>query len=279
MYVVNGKYRILTLTKEQKRRLKGHSKDGALAPTPASTSVIPEYTSPIDCACVIHGTGYDWKYVDNLYSMLSRNLSRPIKLHVYTEASRPVPSPSIKHELIDWQISGPKQAWWYKIQLFNSEHHRGPLLYFDLDTVIVKNIDWVWQSKLRHFWAVKDFKHLWRPMYQSINSSIMWWDTTQFDWVWRNFLELNLAQTVKRFHGDQDYINSVITEQQRRYFNPEWVKSWRWQCLDGGYDFKRRIWATPGSGTNIKDNTTILVFHGNPKPHEIQDPVIKQFWS
>lgn len=277
MYVVNGKYRILTLSKEQKRQIKGHSKDNPVIGLPATES--PTYTAPIDCACVIHGTGYNWQYVDNLYSMLSKNLSRPVRLHVYTEATRTVPAPYIKHELTDWKISGPKRSWWYKIQLFNSEHHRGPLLYFDLDVVITKNIDWIWQLKLRHFWAVKDFKHLWRPTFQSINSSIMWWDTTQYDWVWRNFLELDLGQTMKRFHGDQDYINSVITEQQRRYFNTEWVKSWRWQCLDGGYDFKRRIWKTPGSGTNVKDNTAILVFHGNPKPDQTQDPVIKQFWN
>ena len=276
MYVVNGKYRILTLSKEQKRLLKGHSKDN-----PVIESLVPAistYTAPIDCACVIHGNGYDWRYVDNLYSMLSRNLTRPVRLHVYTEAGRPVPQPYIKHELIDWAISGPKKSWWYKIQLFNSEHFQGPLLYFDLDVVVTKNIDWVWQSKLRHFWAVKDFKHLWRPMYQSINSSVMWWDTTQFDWVWHNFLDLRLEQTLKRFRGDQDYISSVITEQQRRYFNTDWVKSWRWQCLDGGYDFKRRTWISPGSGTTV-DNTTIMVFHGNPKPHETQDPVIKQHWQ
>ena len=273
MYVVNGKYRILILSKEEKRRLKGHSKGDENPPA------MLEFTSPIDCACVIHGTGYDWRYVDNLYNMLSRNLSRSVRLHVYTESSRPVPAPYIKHELIDWAISGPKQSWWYKVQLFNSEHYRGPLLYFDLDVVIAKNIDWIWQLKLRHLWAVKDFKHLWRPAHQTINSSIMWWDTTQYDWVWRNFQDLSLAQTMKRFHGDQDYINSVITEQQRRYFNPEWVKSWRWQCLDGGYDFKRRTWLTPGSGTNINDNTAILVFHGNPKPDQVQDLVIQQHWQ
>jgi hypothetical protein len=279
MYVVNGKYRILILSKEEKRRLKGHSKAGPVSlPTESADNVL-DYASPIDCACVIHGDRYDWKYVDNLYSMLSRNLSRPVRLHVYTEGNRTVPAPYIKHELTDWKISGPKQAWWYKVQLFNTEHHRGPLLYFDLDIVITKNIDWIWQLKLRHFWGVKDFKHLWRPMHQSINSSIMWWDTTQFDWVWKNFLDLNLEQTMKRFRGDQDYINSVITEQQRRYFNPELVKSWRWQCLDGGYDFKRRTWLTPGSGTNINDNTAILVFHGDPKPDQTQDSVIVKNWK
>lgn len=279
MYAVNGKYRILILNKEEKRRLKGHSKSDPVALSTTLSNSVPNYSSTIDCACVIHGDRYDWKYVDNLYGMLCRHLSRPVQLHVYTESHRPVPAPYVKHELTDWNIGGPKQAWWYKVQLFNTEHHRGPLLYFDLDTVITKNIDWIWQSKLRHFWAVKDFKYLWRPMYQSINSSIMWWDTTQFDWVWNNFLELDLAQTMKRFHGDQDYINSVITEQQRRYFNTEWVKSWRWQCLDGGYDFKRRVWLTPGSGTNVTDNTAIMVFHGDPKPSQIQDSVIQEHWQ
>jgi hypothetical protein len=278
MCVYNGKYRILTLSKEQKRQLKGHSKDGPVVVAPTCLET-PTVTTPIDCACVIHGNKYHWQYVDTLYNMLSRNLSRPVRLHVYTESNRTVPTPYIKHELTDWNITEPKQAWWYKVQLFNTEHHRGSLLYFDLDVVITKNIDWIWQLKLRHFWAVKDFKHIWRPMYQSINSSIMWWDTTQFDWVWRNFQELDLAQTIKRFHGDQDYINSVITEQQRRYFNTDLVKSWRWQCLDGGYDFKRRMWKSPGSGTNINDSTAILVFHGDPKPDQTQDLVVIKNWK
>jgi hypothetical protein len=242
------------------------------------STVVQPLEGPIDCACVIHGDGYSWNYVEKLYSMLNRHISVGVRFHVYTEHHRPVPEPWIKHPLIDWGISGPKKSWWYKMQLFNPEFHRGPLLYFDLDTVITKNIDWIWQLPLKYFWTVRDFKHLWRPMYQSINSSIMWWDTTQFDWVWRNFQDLDIAQTIKRFHGDQDYLNSVITEQQRRYFNTDWVKSWRWQCLDGGYDFKRRVWKSPGSGTNIKDNTTILVFHGNPKPDQITDPVIVQHW-
>jgi hypothetical protein len=74
-----------------------------------------QYNQVIDCACVIHGTGYDWIYVEQLRNMLSRNLSREVRLHVYTEASRSVPAPYIKHELTDWGISGPKRSWWYKI--------------------------------------------------------------------------------------------------------------------------------------------------------------------
>ena len=101
-------------------------------------------TSPVDCACVIHGTGYDWIYVERLYNMLSRNLPNGIRFHVYTEHDRLVPAHMIKHVLTDWpEISGPKRSWWYKLQLFNSAHHQGNLLYFDLDTVILRDISWI----------------------------------------------------------------------------------------------------------------------------------------
>ena len=77
----------------------------------------------IDCACVIHGNGYDWIYVDRLYSMLKRGLSNDIRMHVYTEANRKVPEPYVKHELKEWAgVSGSKKSWWYKMQLFNPEN-------------------------------------------------------------------------------------------------------------------------------------------------------------
>ncbi|CAB4138114.1 hypothetical protein UFOVP328_307 [uncultured Caudovirales phage] len=235
-------------------------------------------TQPVDCACLIHSDGYGWQYVDKLYSMLTRHLSRPVNLHVYTEESRPVPAPYIKHSLIDWGIQGPKKSWWYKIQLFNKQFHSGPLLYFDLDTVIVNNIDWLPQLNLRYFWTIRDFKHLWRPTHQGINSSVMFWDTEQFDWVWHGFMQNSIHQNMRRYPGDQDYLSDTIFQPRLRYFAESWVQSWRWQCLDGGYNFKQRAWKTPNSGTDIPDTTSVLVFHGHPKPHEIQDPTVVKHW-
>lgn len=240
--------------------------------------ILTDTTMPLDCACVIHGTAYDWSYVDKLYSMLCRNLSRPVKLHVYTEASRPVPAPYIKHELDDWGISGPKRAWWYKMQLFNTVHHAGPLLYMDLDVVITGNIDWIWQGNTHYFWAVKDFKYLWRPTHVGINSSVMWWDTQRFQYVWHTFCKNDRRTMFLKYHGDQDFITNTVDQQAQRLLNQEQVKSWRWQCFDGGYDFKKKQWKTPNSGTGIDSKTSVLVFHGNPKPHEVQDPTIDQHW-
>lgn len=240
--------------------------------------MVETITTPVDCACVIHGTAYDWTYVERLYSMLNRHISRGIRLHVYTEESRPVPSPMIKHTLTDWGIKGPKLSWWYKMQLFNKDNFQGQLLYFDLDTVIVDNLDWLVNLPKQQFWAVRDFKHLWKPHFAGINSSVMYWDTNQFDFVWRKFCTENFNTVIAGYHGDQDYISDAIPIAQRRFLPEEKVKSWRWECLDGGYNFKKRRFFLPGTGTKPPKNTTILVFHGNPKPDKITDSYIQSHW-
>jgi hypothetical protein len=184
----------------------------------------------------------------------------------------------IKHALTEWSIVQPRRAWWYKMQLFNTEHHAGPLLYFDLDTVIVGNIDWIWQQPTAYFWVARDFKYLWRPNYTGLNSSIMWWNTQQYRQVWDTFVQQDLTTVMQKYHGDQDYISAVISQKQRRLLDQSRVQSWRWQCLDGGYDFRKRCHRLPGSGTTVGDSTSVMVFHGNPKPETQDDPVILTHW-
>ena len=94
--------------KEIKRAAKA-AKRAAAEPEPIVVELDPN--APIDCACVIHGDVYQWHYVDTLYSMLTRNLSRPIRMHVYTEHDRPVPPHMIKHVLTEWPgIQGAKKS-------------------------------------------------------------------------------------------------------------------------------------------------------------------------
>lgn len=241
----------------------------------APTNMTP---SIIDCACVIHGDAYSWIYVERLYNMLKRHLTRDIRLHVYTEAERPVPAPMIKHALPTWGIHGPKRSWWYKMKLFDFSEHCGPLLYFDLDIVIVNNIDWICELPPAWFWTVQDFKYIWRPRSQTINSSIMWWDTRRFSQVWENFQQQDLQKVIKQYRGDQDYLNQVLQNSQVRFLDPERIRSWRWQCLEGGFAVNRRLKVTDFK-TMLPLNTDVLVFHGYPKPHEIKDPVIQQHWT
>lgn len=232
----------------------------------------------VDCACVIHGQGYDWRYVDTLYHMLKRHLP-DVRLHVYTEHARSVPEPYIKHSLIEWPgIAGPKKAWWYKVQLFNKQEFSGDLLYLDLDTVITGNLEWITQLDTRYLWAIRDFKYLQTPHKTILNSSVMWFNVNQCSHVWDTFQTQDVSLTTRRYPGDQDYIQATLGVNRYRLFPENCFQSWRWQCVDGGYNFASRTHNTPGTGTAIAPGTSVVVFHGNPKPHTIKDPVIQELW-
>jgi len=239
----------------------------------------PQPNAPVDCACVIHGDVYNWNYVDILYSMLSRNLSREIRMHVYTEHDRMVPPHMIKHVLTEWPgIRGSKKSWWYKMQLFNPAHHSGQLLYLDLDTVIVNNLDWITQLSSTHIWAIRDYRTLWKPKFQGINSSVMYWHTEKFAYIWTEFSQQDVLRLCAKYHGDQDYLTAVLKPNQRRFFPEKSALSWRWQALDGGLDPIKRTHLTPGAGTRFGPETSLLIFHGQPKPDQVSDSEIKNHW-
>jgi len=236
----------------------------------------------IHCACVIHDVAYDWSYVEKLYNGLTKYLTPQVVMHVYTEADRPVPAPFIHHRLQEWPgLRGPKQSWWYKIQLFNPEHHTGKLLYFDLDTVITGNLDWICQQKPGFFYAVRDFRYLFRPARYTMNSSVMWFDVEQFKDLYYRFQPesvTNPTHIARRFHGDQDYIHATLAPKQLRFFDQTKIRSYKWEIRSGGYNFKTRKPVDP-KAPSVIDDVSVLVFHGKPNPHEaLDDPVILQYW-
>jgi hypothetical protein len=233
----------------------------------------------IDCACVIHGTGYEWEYVEKLYNMLTRMIPAGIRFHVYTEHDRSVPPHMIKHVLDDWGVSGPKKSWWYKMQLFNPEHFSGNMLYLDLDVVIIRELTWMTMLSTDYFWTIKDFRYLQTTRSSTINSSAMWFNVEKFSWVWNEFQKSNILENIKRFPGDQDFLNHVLDVNQRRFFEDRYFESYRWQCQDGGYDFQRRVHRRPGIGIRVGADTSVIVFHGKPKPHQVSDVVINDYWK
>lgn len=243
-----------------------------------ATSPVNEPLTSVDVACVIHSTGYDWVYVDRLYNMVRRNLSCPVRFHVYTELERSIPEHMIKHALPDLGLAGPRQSWWYKIHLFNLEYHRGPILYLDLDVVVANRLDWILSLPLGYFWGIRDFKHIWKPTTTALNSSVMWFDTRLYSHVYQSFADKNLRQLTQQYKGDQDFIDATLAAGDKRYFDIQRIKSWRWQVLDGGFNFKTRNHHNPGTGPTIDEYTSVIVFHGHPKPHQVVDPTIQRLW-
>jgi len=234
----------------------------------------------LDCVCVIHGDRYDWRYVENLYAMLSRHIAAGVRLHVFTESQRSVPGHMIKHTLEEWpEISNGRRAWWYKMQMFDPRLALGQVLYLDLDVVICGSLDWVLELDTTYFWAIHDWRRLWKPQWSGINSSMMYWDSSRWPQPWTRFRDLGLGEAIKRFHGDQDLLNATLPGNDVQYFPDHAVRSWRWQIHDGGMDARTRRYARPNAGSVVAPDTSVMVFHGRPKPHEVDDALIKEHWN
>ena len=85
-------------------------------------------------------------------------------------------------------------------------------------------------------------------------------------------------ETLKNLSGIlMDNLN--INRENVRFLDENRIKSWRWQAKDGGLNFKtKRSWR-PNAGTVLPPNTSVLIFHGTPKPHEVKDTWVKENWK
>jgi hypothetical protein len=236
-------------------------------------------TQPLDCVCVIHGDFYDFRYVEILYSMLKRQLIGQWRFTVFTESERSVPDYMRKIPLEQWSgVTGRRSAWWYKMQIFDPQHGLGQVLYLDLDVVIIKSLAWILELDPRYFWTLRDFRYLWNTSWFNMNSSLMYFDHQLFAGVYQEFCQQGLDSIRSRHSGDQDWLQSVIPTSQKRFVETARVQSWRWQTWEGGIDTRTKKTKRPGSGAVIDPNTAILVFHGQPKPHQIDCTFVTQHW-
>ena len=91
----------------------------------------------VNVVCVNWGTKYSTEYVVRLYQMVKKNTTHKFEMFCLTD------NPDIYPD----GITGVKlktgfEGWWNKMQLFRDDMLPvGEYLYFDLDVVIVANID------------------------------------------------------------------------------------------------------------------------------------------
>jgi hypothetical protein len=107
---------------------------------------------------------------------------------------------------------------------------------------------------------------------------MMWFNVSTYSHVWQQFVASNVEKTSRRYPGDQDYLAQTIDRRHQRFFEDQYFESYRWQCLDGGFDFQKRRYRCPGAGVEVKGDTAAIVFHGRPNPHESTDSLIVKHW-
>ena len=211
----------------------------------------------LNVVCVNAGNylGRGVEYVRVLNDMVRRNLLEgyPGRFIVFTDEDgdygpnievRPLPVPGL-------------EGWWNKLSLFKAgvfaDGER--VLYLDLDTVITGRLD-----------AVADYSGdfaILRDFYRSygLQSSVMAWRVTpKTQDIWMYWVRASMPQIIG---GDQAWIEHAYTG-----------KPDVWQDIlpDSFVSYKVSRGIPP-------EKASVVVFHGNPRPHEVPSGWVPAVWK
>lgn len=203
----------------------------------------------LNVVCVLKSGGdFTGEYVDKLESMLKRHLTVPFLFVPMTDERRcGKPGLLVK----GWP------GWWSKIETFRIE---GPCLYFDLDTVIVGNIDELAHGILSNpdesFYMLRKFRQA-----AGMNSGIMAWTG---DWKWLHD-EFKIDSCPKYHRGDQEYIYFKLMQKEVKVRTIQ-------EHLPGIVSYKRHCRG------GLPDGARVVCFHGQPRPTEVKAAWMQEHW-
>jgi len=230
----------------------------------------------ISILCVRFGTRYGREYVEKLRNMVSRHCSLPYEFVCLTDDPTPVEGV----RLIVQPNAGYSRAWWHKIHMFDpSLPLQGRILYFDLDVVIINNIDKLIENAGDDFYGILDFNRKFHKSYRSLNSSMLSWKHDIQNNIWTEFIKDKTA--AQKFYGDQDWIwrycKNII-----RFWPNEWIQSYKWEVRNKDEliinQQRQRRFKSADHIIKPKEDCSVLVFHGDPKPQDVEDKIVVDNW-
>lgn len=212
----------------------------------------------ITVACVLRSGGiYDAKWVRKLRDGVARHLTMPHRFVCLSDVGVPCERIALK---TDWR------GWWSKIELFRHGLFDGPVLYFDLDTVIVGSLD-----------AIAAYPHLFTMAHEFYRphllcSTAMAW-TGDYSFIHRAFAADPVviaakydAVTPDDRVGDQAFIEDCLKGRKvdtfRDLFGERSIASYKVHACQA---------APPADAAAV-------AFHGRPKPHELNTGWVPQAW-
>ncbi len=193
---------------------------------------------------VLWGDKYDPDYAFTLKRMVEENLSVPHRFFCITNQVLDGIG-TLRPFRPEWR------GWWQKLQLFGFAD--GPSLYLDLDVVVTGSLDYLVDYANDSYplaapanWA--------QSGHGGIQSSVLAWNGKYKDPLAR----FNYQVDSHRLWGDQEFLTELIGDDFIR--------------LPGIYSYKYHCRAEGQPPADSK----IIVFHGKPDPHEINEPWVKQ---
>lgn len=197
----------------------------------------------IDVICVLWGDKFSVDYVYKLKSAVARNTTIPHRFQCLSD--RKIPG------VDTFALPTGYEGWWNKLALFYPYVGMGNrAVYFDLDTLITGNIDWLLNYN-GDFMGIEDLGSVnaHQPYLKGrMQSGVMAWDRTKYEGIWVEAL-FNYQSIAQQYRGDGEFLNDHIKRRdllQNLY--PGRLKSYKYQVYPNRPD----------------DKTSIVCFHGRP---------------
>ncbi len=210
--------------------------------SPPPRAAITKHPTELSVVCVWWGELYGPEYVRHLRDSVARNLTVPYTFYCITD----------RLEAPEGMVHIPcenQTGWWQKVNLFKPGLFEGRVLYLDLDVVIVKSLDSLVSSE-GDFIMIENFGP--NKSQSAFNSSVMLWTPNETsEKIYTCFTD----EVMKILHGDQCWVwrvlgNSILA------FEKSLVESYKYSAFNEWRRFSM--------------NTSVMVFHGSPKPHQVQ---------
>lgn len=218
--------------------------------------------------CVYRSGGdFTADYVNRLYRDIAGNVTEPFQLVCLTDMPVLFRSSAVDAVLLKHGWPG----WWSKIELFRPELKLKNAIYFDLDTIVLKNIDLL--CHIRHGWEtivpLKGFNEGYKPDdgRRAFASGVMIGNFAACHDVYNKFATAPINHMISPAkpwqHGDQGFIASVITHDLRlQDFLPE------------GYIIGKKTVQRCG----IPEGAKIIAWSGRPRLHEMKEIKGHKIW-
>ena len=214
----------------------------------------------VNIICMKWGDKYGPDYVNKLYNMVSKNLTKKFRFICFTENEKGLnnrieifPLPSIK------MPKNKPERGWRKLSILQKDLNglTGTCLFLDLDIVIVDNIDPIFELSGEFLIAFDK-----RKKKSSIgNSSVFRFEAGAHHDIYENFNN-NSSKILNIFRNEQAYLSDMIVKKGIfQYWPKDWCPSFKYHCVP---NFPLNYFLSP----KIPMGAKIILFHGLPEPAE-----------
>lgn len=227
----------------------------------------------VNVVCVNWGDKYSPEYVTRLHQMVKKNTTHDFQMFCLTDNPDMYPD-----EITRIKLKPGFEGWWNKMQLFRDDVlPAGQYLYFDLDVVIVDNIDCLFEFE--GFGITRDFINPEKGLLggKEYNSSIMRF--TQNNALWKHFKNNQSRWKAEQqrisFFGDQNVISDFLN---KTGFDNPFPDYWIWSFKIGTLRGRRPVDHSKFFGADIPNGGKVCVFHGEPNPDQVDIGWVNDNW-